>query len=267
MDIFQTFLSPNAWMALLTLTFLEIVLSIDNVVFLSIMTGRLPQKQQPRARVTGLFFAMLARIGLLFCISLLMRMKVPFHSFHYSWLSGELNLQSLIVLAGGVFLLFKSVSEIHGILEGHKRTEHKSHKKVGFWSVIIQIVAIDVVLSLDSVMTAVGMVSFRDFGYDGAMVIMVIAIVISVLTMMLFSGPIARFVNGNPAIQMLALSFMILVGVMLLTEASYLADLRVFGKEITEIPKGYIYFAIAFSLLVEMLNMMASRRKKRKSKA
>ncbi len=255
MEILQTFLQPSAWPALLTLVFLEIVLGIDNIVFLSIMSSKLPDAQQPHARTVGLLLAMLARIGLLFGISLLMRLTQPLFSFHTSWVEGAVTGQSLIILLGGLFLLYKSVTEVHDKLEGVNSKEVGKVKATSFWSVIIQIVALDIVFSFDSVLTAVGMVSFSDYGYTGAMTIMVSAIVIAVMMMLFFSGPISRFVNTHPTIQMLALSFLILIGVMLLVEAASLAGVSFLGKQIHEMPKGYIYFAIAFSLLVEMLNM------------
>lgn len=264
MEILHTFLLPSAWIALLTLVFLEIVLGIDNIVFLSIMSSKLPSQQQPKARITGLLLAMIARIVLLFCVSWLMQLTKPLFSFNASWISGAVSGQSIIILAGGLFLLYKSVMEIHHKLE--KEPEHpsvKGPKKISFWSVIIQIVALDVIFSFDSVLTAVGMVSFKDFGYTGAMTVMVTAIVVAVLVMMLFSGPVSKFVNGHPTIQMLALSFLILIGVMLLVEAAHLSHLTVFDREVGEIPKGYIYFAIAFSLLVEVLNMKLSRKNKK----
>ncbi|MCD8043760.1 MAG: TerC family protein [Tannerellaceae bacterium] len=261
MEIIQTFLSPSAWLALLTLTFLEIVMGIDNVVFLSIMTSKLPRKQQPHARTVGLLLAMLARIGLLFGISLLMQLTHPLFSFDTSWIGGAVTGQSIIILAGGIFLLYKSISEIHNKLEGEPDSSSK-FQAGSFWKVIFIVVALDIVFSFDSVLTAVGMVSFRDFGYGGAMAIMVTAIVLSVMMMLGFAGPISRFVNTHPTIQMLALSFLILISLMLILEAAYLAELTFWGHTVQEIPKGYIYFAIAFSLLVEVLNMRL--RKKRK---
>lgn len=263
MEILQTFLLPTAWIALLTLTFLEIVLGIDNIVFLSIMSGKLPEDQQPKARTTGLLLAMGTRILLLFGISLLMQLTKPLFSFHNNWISGSVTGQSLIILAGGLFLLYKSVTEIHHKIEGSDEVTVKTSAKNKFWAVIAQIVALDIIFSFDSVLTAVGMVSFKDFGYGGAMAIMVTAIVISVTIMLFFSGPVSRFVNQHPTIQMLALSFLILISVMLLVEATHLAGITIFGTTIHEIPKGYIYFAIAFSLLVEILNMRLSKNKKK----
>lgn len=261
MEIIQTFLQPNAWLALLALGFLEIVLGIDNIVFLSIVTGKLPPQEQPKARSVGLLLAMLARIGLLFCISLLMQLTKPLFSFHASWVDGSVTGQSIVIFLGGLFLLYKSVTEVHHKLEGDEKNENTSkHKR--FWGVILQIVALDMVFSFDSVLTAIGMVSFKEFGYTGAMTIMVSAIVIAVLLMLFFSGPISKFVNEHPTIQMLALSFLILIGVTLLVEAAHLSHLTVFGTEVGEIPKGYIYFAIAFSLLVEVLNMKLGKKAK-----
>ncbi|MDR2919632.1 MAG: TerC family protein [Tannerella sp.] len=263
MEIFQTFLLPSAWLALLTLAFLEIVLGIDNIVFLSIMTSKLPAKQQPKGRFIGLLLAMLARIGLLFCISLLMRLTQPLFSFQYSWIQGSITGQSLIILFGGIFLLYKSVTEIHHKLEASEDEKiNANSRKNSFWSIIFQVVALDIIFSFDSVLTAVGMVSFKDFGYGGALTIMITAIIVAVTVMMFFSGPISNFVNNHPTIQMLALSFLILIGVTLLIDAAHLAHLNVLGTEVNEIPKGYIYFAIAFSLLVEMLNMRLSKKSK-----
>ncbi len=254
MEIFETFLLPSAWIALLTLSFLEIVLGIDNIVFLSIISSRLPQKEQPKARTVGLLLAMLFRILLLFCISWLMKLTKPIFSFDTTWFDGSISGQSIIIGVGGLFLLYKSVTEIHHKLEGESDAVH-GKSKTNFIGVIVQIVALDIVFSFDSVLTAVGLVSFNEFGYVGAMTIMVTAVVISVMIMLLFSGPVSKFVNEHPTIQMLGLSFLILIGVMLLVEAAHLSHISVFGTVVGEIPKGYIYFAIAFSLLVEFLNM------------
>jgi len=261
MEILETFLLPSAWIALLTLTFLEIVLGVDNIVFLSIMSSKLPQDQQPKARSIGLICAMLFRILLLFCISWLMRLTKPIFSFDTVWLDGAVSGQSLIIFAGGLFLLYKSVTEIHHKLEGMEDHE-KQAKKTGLWSVVAQIIALDIVFSFDSVLTAVGLVSFNEFGYGGAMTIMVTAVVISVMIMLLFSGPVSKFVNEHPTIQILGLSFLILIGVMLLVEAAHLSKLSIFGSIVGEIPKGYIYFAIAFSLLVEFFNMKMRKKSK-----
>ena len=158
----------------------------------------------------------------------------------------------------------KRVTERHHKLEDKGEQMNAKPKCSGFWGIIAQIVALEIVFAFDSVLTAVGMVSFRDFGYGGAMAIMILAIMIAIAMMLFFSGPISKFVNGHPTIQMLALSFLILIAVMLLVESAHLAKITVFGREIVEIPKGYIYFAIAFSLLVEMLNMRLSKKARAK---
>lgn len=260
MEIFDTFLQPSSWMALLTLVFLEIVLGIDNIVFLSIVSSKLPLEEQSRGRTVGLLLAMIFRITLLFGISLLMQLTKPLFTFDTSWLDGSITGQSIIIFLGGLFLLYKSVTEIHQKLEGADESIKVKSPKSKFWSVIIQIVALDIVFSFDSILTAVGMVSFKEFGYVGAMTIMVTAIVIAVSIMLLFSGPVSKFVNEHPTIQMLGLSFLILIGVMLLVEAAHLSHLSIFESVVGEIPKGYIYFAIAFSLLVEILNMKLRKR-------
>ncbi len=259
-EILQTFLSPGAWLALITLAFMEVVLGIDNIVFLSLMTGKLPASQQKQGRLIGLFLAMLARIGLLFAISVLMQLTRPLWSFGASWISAAISGQSLIVLFGGFFLLWKSVTEIHEKIEGAGKPAPRESRRTGFWGIIFQVVALDIIFSFDSVLTAVGMVSFSEFGHTGAMTVMVTAVVLAVVLMMLFSGSISRFVNDHPTVQMLALSFLILIGVMLLVEAAHLSKLVLFGHTVGEIPKGYIYFAIAFSLGVEVLNMRFSRK-------
>ena len=260
MEIFEIFLQPSAWIALLTLTFLEIVLGIDNIVFLSIMSSKLPQEKQAKARTIGLLGAMIFRILLLFSISWLMKLTKPIMSFDTTFIDGAVSGQSLIIFVGGLFLLYKSVTEIHHKLEGAE--SHIEAKKTSMVSVIIQIIALDIVFSLDSVLTAVGLVSFNEFGYAGAMSIMITAVVISIIVMLLFSGPVSKFVNDHPTIQILGLSFLILIGVMLLVEAAHASHLTVFGSTVGEIPKGYIYFAIFFSLLVEFINMKMRKKTK-----
>ncbi|MDR2122420.1 MAG: TerC family protein [Flavobacteriaceae bacterium] len=261
MEFIEVFLLPSAWIALLTLAFLEIVLGIDNIVFLSIVTSKLPEEQQPKARKTGLLLAMLFRIGLLFGISLVLKLTKPIYTFATSWIDGSISGQSIIVFIGGLFLLYKSVTEIHHKLEGANEVAEGSKAKNSFVSTIVQIVALDIVFSFDSVLTAVGLVSFKDYGYEGAMAIMVSAVIIAVIIMMLFAEPVSKFVNEHPTIQILGLSFLILIGVMLITEASHLSHLKIFDAEVGAIPKGYLYFAIAFSLFVEFINLKMSRKK------
>lgn len=266
MEIFEVFLHPNAWMAILTLTFLELVLGIDNLVFLSILSSKLPKEQQGKARIVGLFLAMAFRILLLFSVSWLMTLSKPLITFDTKYVDGSVSGQSIIIFLGGLFLLYKSVTEIHHKLEDNNLPDgEKSSSKVpSFWAIIAQIVLIDAVFSIDSVLTAVGMVSFTEFGYGGAMSIMVIAVVLAMMGMMFFSGPISKFVNDHPTIQMLALSFLILIAVMLLAESAHLSQLNIFDNYVSAIPKGYIYFSIAFALLVEVLNMKMSKKKKKK---
>lgn len=260
---YSVFLEPNAWMALLTLSFLEIVLGIDNIVFISILSGKLPVKQQAKARNLGLTLAMVMRIGLLFGISWLMTLKTPIDwlTFNLPFMKGALTGQSVIILLGGLFLLYKSVTEIHHKLEEKEEAIVTKSLAKNLFAVIFQILIIDLVFSLDSVLTAVGMVTPADFGtQEAAMAIMVTAVIISVLIMLLFAGPVSKFVNNHPTIQMLALSFLILIGVMLIAEAAHLSDLEMFGAHVSAIPKGYIYFAIFFSLGVEFLNMKSKKK-------
>src|SRR4030066_607576 len=255
----EIFLHADAWIALLTLTFLEIVLGIDNIIFISIAAGKLPKDQIKKATRIGLILAMLFRIALLFCISYLISMKDPFYSIDLSWLKFGVTGQSVILILGGLFLLYKSTSEIRDKVEGieHEATSSSKIKFATLRGVIIQIVMIDIVFSFDSVLTAVGMTN----GIQGALLIMVTAVVISMAIMMVFASPVGRFVNAHPTIQMLALSFLILIGFMLITEGAHLSHAEIFGQQVGAIPKGYLYFAIAFSLGVEALNMRVRKGK------
>jgi predicted tellurium resistance membrane protein TerC len=228
---------PQIWIAFATLTLLELVLGIDNVIFRSILSGKLPEEQRARARYIGLGLALGIRILLLLSLSWIIGLKEPLFSILEHPFSGK----DLVLLLGGLFLIGKSTHEIHGSLEGEEG--HGSKKAYsGFVSVIIQIVLLDIVFSLDSVITAVGMIS-TTYGAAG-IYIMVSAVIISIVAMMAFAGPIGAFVQRHPTIKMLALSFLLLIGVMLVAEG--------LGQHI---PKGYIYFAMAFSVLVEILNM------------
>ena len=235
---------PNVWIAFATLTVLELVLGIDNVIFISILSGKLPPEQQARSRYIGLALALVMRIILLFSLSWVIGLVEPLFTVFGRGISGK----DLVLLIGGLFLIAKSTHEIHGSLEGPEGHEVKK-VYAGFTGVIIQIVLLDIVFSLDSIITAVGMVSdqYGEFGIW----IMIAAVVISIIAMMLFAGPIGNFVQRHPTIKMLALSFLLLIGVMLVAEAFH-----------QKIPKGYIYFAMAFSVVVEILNMRLRKGKK-----
>lgn len=229
--------NPEAWIALGTLIALEIVLGIDNIIFISILVGRLPAEQRDLARQLGLGLAMLARLALLFSIVWVMGLIDPW----FSVLDNEISGRDIILILGGLFLLAKSTHEIHNSLEIVQQAEMAT-RPTGFYSVLAQIAVLDIVFSLDSVITAVGLVEHLS--------IMVIAIVISVGVMLFSAKPIGLFVDRNPTIKMLALAFLLLIGVTLIAE----------GFDV-HVPKGYIYFAMAFSVGVEMLNMKARRKK------
>lgn len=267
MDLFlfdmPDFASGAVWLSLITLTFLEIVLGIDNIIFISIAAGKLPPEERKRATNIGLVLAMVMRIALLFGVSIVVAMEEPWFHFDWGWASGGFSGQSLILIFGGVFLIYKATTEIHHKLEGEDGTEDEGEasnaKKAGntLSNVIVQITLINIIFSLDSILTAVGMTN----GMEGALVIMVVAVVISVLIMMLFAVPVGNFVNKHPTVQMLGLAFLILIGFMLIAEGAHLGHLLVFGAEVGTVPKGYLYFAIAFSLLVEFLNMRLRKNK------
>ena len=222
---------PHAWLALATLTALEIVLGVDNIIFISVLCGRLPEDQRARARTIGIALAMLTRLALLFSLTWMMTLTTPL----FAVIGKEISGRDLILIGGGLFLLWKSVHEIHNSLEGEEDSQG-APVVVTFGAVITQIAIVDIVFSLDSVITAVGMVQ--------EIAVMVIAIIISVGVMLFAAGPIGEFVDRHPTIKMLALSFLILVGMALIGEGW---DLH--------IPKGYIYFAMAFAVAVEMLNI------------
>ena len=256
----EVFLNPDAWVALLTLTFLEIILGIDNIIFISIVTGKLPEEKRKKATQIGLFLAMFMRIGLLFGITLLIAMKKPLFSFDWGWFSANFTGQALILLFGGIFLIYKSTNEIHGKvdLKGDEEKNLKTSAAKSFGNVIVQILLIDLIFSVDSILTAVGMTN----GVEGALYIMITAVVISVGVMMLFAAPVGNFVNANPSIQVLGLAFLILIGFMLITESMHLSDASLAGQHVGVVPKGYLYFAIAFSLAVEFINMKMRKKKR-----
>jgi len=230
---------PNAWIALLTLTLLEIVLGIDNIVFITILAGKLPPRDQHRARRLGLAGAMITRILLLLSINWIMGLTQPWITIAGNGLSGR----DLILIVGGMFLIWKATREIHEKVEGEEDHEVRS-ANVSFSGVIVQIMLLDIVFSLDSVITAVGMAD--DVG------VMIAAVVISVGIMMFAAGKIGDFVQRHPTVKMLALAFLILIGVNLMAEGWHF-----------HIPKGYVYFAMAFSVFVEMLNLRVTKKKKR----
>jgi len=223
---------PQAWMALLTLIALEVVLGIDNVVFISIQASKLPSHQQNKARRLGLGLAMFTRIGLLFSLSWLMDLTFPL----FTLFSNEISGRDLILIIGGLFLIWKSTVEIHEKLEGAQDGDTNARGKATFQSVIFQILLLDIVFSIDSIITALGMAD--------QLSIMILAIIIAVIFMMLFSEKISVFVERHPTIKMLALSFLLMIGIALIGDG---LDMH--------IPKGYIYFAMAFSVVVEMFNL------------
>ncbi|NHE59815.1 TerC family protein [Cyclobacterium plantarum] len=232
----EIFLLTETWIALLTLTFLEIILGVDNIIFISIISNKLPKNQQAKARNLGLGFALLFRISLLLGISFIIQFTQPLISIFGFDLSGK----DLILALGGLFLLFKSTMEIHHKMEG-KAEEVKPNSAKQISGVIFQIILLDIIFSFDSILTAVGLVD--------EIILMIIAVVVALGIMMAFAGSISRFVNKNPTLQVLALSFLILIGFMLLVEGFHI-----------EVPKGYIYFAVFFSLGTELVNMRIRRK-------
>ena len=227
----EIFLNPQTWIAMVTLVALELVLGVDNVIFISILAGKLPAEQRGRARTTGIGMAVITRVLLLLSLSWVIGLTEPIFSIASFHISGR----DIILVGGGLFLIWKSTHEIHQKLEGE---EGRASVKIraSFWSVIVQIMLLDIVFSLDSVITAVGMVN--------ELVIMIIAVVLAAGVMIFLAGPLSSFVEGHPTIKMLALSFLLLIGFTLIVEGLH-----------QHIPKGYIYFAMGFSVLVEILNL------------
>ena len=237
----EIFTQPETWIALLTLTALEIVLGIDNIIFITILAGKLPPEQRDKARIVGLSLAMFMRIGLLFFISLIVGLTAPLFSVFDHEFSGR----DLILLGGGLFLIAKSTFEIHERLEGpesHAQAGGTARAAASFGGVIVQILLLDIVFSLDSVITAVGLVD--------ELPVMVIAIIVAVLVMLVSAKTIGEFVDRHPSLKMLALAFLLLIGTTLVAEGFHV-----------EIPKGYIYFAMGFSVFVEVLNLRTRSRK------
>ncbi|MGK0673839.1 MAG: TerC family protein [Halothiobacillaceae bacterium] len=237
----ELLLDPAVWMAFLTLTALEIILGIDNIIFIAILVNRLPEHLRAKARYFGLSLAMITRILLLLSLTWIMRLTEPFFTVFKQEISGR----DLILIGGGLFLLWKSVMEIHASLEGDDGKELVVRGAPTFFATLIQIALIDIVFSFDSVITAVGLVDHIP--------VMVAAIVVAVVVMMFAAGPISDFVDRHPSIKMLALSFLVVIGVVLIAE----------GFDV-HVPKGYIYFAMAFSVVVEMLNIRMHRNMRKK---
>lgn len=260
--MFEIFASADAWVALVTLTFLEIVLGIDNIIFISIVANKLPEHQQKKATQWGLILAMVQRILLLIGVSYLVALKEPFYTVDLPWLQIGLSWQSLILFAGGLFLLYKSTSEIHDKVDLPKHEEQTMEAKVvkSLSNAFIQILLIDFIFSIDSILTAIGMTNGIGEKPGDALILMVIAVVISIVIMLVFANGIRIFINKHPSMQLLALSFLILIGFMLITEAAHLSHTVIFGNPVGAIPKGYLYFAIAFSLFIEFLNMRMKKK-------
>ena len=243
------FLQTETWIALLTLTFLEIVLGVDNIIFISILTNKLPEDKQQRVRSIGLLMAMLFRILLLLGISYLVKFTEPLYTINSFDIIGitfphyNITGRNLILLFGGLFLLIKSTTEIFHKMEVETDVNETKKKVTSIAFIFIQIILLDLIFSFDSILTAVGLVE--------DVIIMILAVIISILVMMVFAGKISNFINKHPSMQILALSFLILIGFMLILESLEY-----------EIPKGYIYFAIFFSLIVELINMRLRNKKK-----
>ena len=234
--MFDPIFTSEGLISLATLTLMEVVLGIDNIVFISILTDKLPKDQQERARIIGLSLALITRILLLLTITWIIGLTRTLFTVFEQDFSGR----DLILLAGGLFLLFKSTTEIHSKTIGEDLNKPRTTRGLGFSKAIFQILLLDIVFSFDSILTAVGLVK--------EVIIMIVAVVISMIVMILFSGVIARFVNTHPTIKMLALSFLLMIGLLLVVEAFEI-----------HVPKGYVYFAMAFSLFVELLNMRMRR--------
>ena len=237
----EIFLQPEMWISLLTLIFMEIVLGIDNIIFISIISGKLPKDQQQKSMYLGLGLALIMRIALLFSITWIIGLTKPvitIYDFELSW-------RDIILAVGGTFLIIKSIFEIHHKVEGDEHTTEVK-KANSFGKAILQIVALDLVFSFDSILTAVGLTE--------EITLMIIAVIVSIIVMMIFAKKVSDFVNKYPTIQILALSFLILIGFMLFVEALH-----------THVPKGYIYFAVFFSLIIEMLNIRFRNNKQKKA--
>ena len=255
--------TSDAIMALLTLTFLEIVLGIDNIIFISIAANKLTEDKRKKATNIGLVFAMVQRLILLAFASFLVSLKQPFYFIDWSWFYIAVSWQSIILFLGGIFLIYKSTSEIHEKMESPSYDEIQlKGKKINTLSkAIVQIMIIDFIFSIDSILTAIGMTNGLHENHNYNLVLMMIAVIISIIIMILFANSIREFINKHPSIQILGLAFLILIGFMLITEAAHLSHTKLFDKSVGAIPKGYLYFAIAFSLFIEFINFKVQKKK------
>lgn len=255
-------LTSDAIMALLTLTFLEIILGIDNIVFISIAANKLPEHQRNKATNIGLVLAMAQRIVLLFFVSFLIGLSEPFYTYSADWVNIAISWQALILFFGGLFLIYKSTKEIREKVETPSHDEEGVKSKVikSLSQAITQILIIDFIFSVDSILTAVGMTNGLHPNSNYTLVLMIIAVMISIAVMIGFANPIRKFIDRNPSMQILGLAFLILIGFMLITEAAHLSHTEFFGNSVGAIPKGYLYFAIAFSLFVEFLNFKTKKK-------
>lgn len=239
MEFFSLFTHSETYISLITLTFLEIILGIDNIIFISILTGKLPPEEQGKARTLGLSLALIFRVLLLLSISWIAGLVNPLFTVFGFAVTGR----SLILILGGLFLLFKSTMEIHEKLEGEEEKESGTKAKAKLSSLLIQIILLDLVFSFDSVITAVGLVQHVS--------IMIVAIILSMIVMLIFAKSVSNFIHKHPTIKMLALSFLLMIGLLLFLEGLHI-----------EVPKGYVYFAMAFSFLVELLNIKLRKKSK-----
>ena len=251
-------MTPDLVVAFLTLTFLEIVLGIDNIIFISILANRFPVDKQKKLIQIGLFLAMILRIAMLSGISWLIQIKTTLFNVNLDWFSSNISIEALILLAGGLFLLYKSTLEIFQKVEDiEEDLINKNLKSISYSRALFQIILIDIVFSFDSILTAVGMTN----GIPYALWIMIISVIVSIIIMMSFAAPVSRYINKHPSLQILGLSFLLLIGFMLIAESAYLSNTTFFGSSIGRIPKGYLYFSITFSLGIEMINMRIRKRK------
>lgn len=249
----MSFFTAEALSALLTLTFLEIVLGIDNILFITLVSNKLRIEDRKKTTQIGLILAMVLRILLLLGITAFVGMQESLILIESSFITTQISGQSIILIIGGLFLIYKATKEIYERVEEDVQTtaQVNSKGKLSLSKAIIQITLLNIVFSFDSILTAIGMTN----GLPNAFWLMVIAVITSVLIMMLFANPVGDFVNNHPSLQVLGMAFLLLIGFMLVTEAAHISHTKVFDQEIGSIPKGYLYFAIAFSLGVEFINM------------